>query len=248
MIAPRALGDEQRLAINASFDGCVTIVGAAGSGKTTALVARAERARLLEPNAEPLWFARAADLGTFAARILERVGKAVTLVDDADAQGTFADACAPLFALAWEEFLAHEVDPEVPGLRSPNRFLESAFRLIRRLREARVEPPEFLSASLRGATDFYANPPNFADPALLAAVKPTYHDSLAVSPTELQRQYRREIDLAKISGETVRTLRRARRGGRARHATRCRGCGDRRRARRRIVRGESARRTPLRVR
>lgn len=198
MIAPPALGDEQRLAIDASFDGCVTIVGAAGSGKTTALVARAERARLIEPNAEPLWFARAADLGTFAARILERAGKAVTLVDDADAQGTFADACAPLFALAWEEFLAHEVDPEVPGLRSPNRFLESAFRLIRRLREARVEPPEFLSASLRGATEFYANPPNFADPALLAAVKPAYHDSLAVSPTELQRQYRREIDLAKI--------------------------------------------------
>ena len=53
-------------------------------------------------------------------------------------------------------------------------------------------------AALTGATEFYANPPNFADPALLIATKNTYHDSLDVDAGELQRQYRREIDLAKI--------------------------------------------------
>ena len=52
--------------------------------------------------------------------------------------------------------------------------------------------------ALTGATEFYANPPNFADPSLLIATKNTYHDSLDVTPAELARQYRREIDLAKI--------------------------------------------------
>lgn len=197
MIAPSALADEQRRAIDAPFDRCVTIAGGAGTGKTTTLVARAERARALE-QAPPLWVPRTHRFGTFAAEILATTGTAVALVDDVDAETTFALACAPLFALEWEEFVARQVDPEIPGLRSPNRFLESAFRLIRRLRDARVEPSVFLTRALTGATEFYAKPPNFADPALLAAVKDAYHDSLVVSPAELHRQYRREVDLAKI--------------------------------------------------
>ena len=51
---------------------------------------------------------------------------------------------------------------------------------------------------MTGATEFYANPPNLADPGLLAATKATYHDSLDATPQELLRQRRREIDLAKI--------------------------------------------------
>ena len=56
----------------------------------------------------------------------------------------------------------------------------------------------FLSRALAGATEFYANPPNLADPRLLAATKSSYHDSLDATPEELLRQHRREIDLAKI--------------------------------------------------
>ncbi len=120
------------------------------------------------------------------------------LIDDVEAELLFAEACEPLFSLTWEEFAGKQLDPEVPGLRSPARFLESAFRLIRRLRDADVEPSLFLARALSGATEFYAKPPNFADPALLIATKAAYHDSLDVAPAELLRQYRREIDLAKI--------------------------------------------------
>ncbi len=192
------LNAEQRLAVDASFDGCVAIVGAPGTGKSTTMLARAARARALYPQAEPLSFPSERRFDTFAAHVLERSGVHATLIDDVEAEALFADACAPLFALDWEEFVSAQLDPEVPGLRSPGRFLDSAFRLIRKLRDALVEPHEFLSRALAGGTDFYAKPPNFADPALLMSVKGAYHDSLAVTPAELQRQYRREIDLAKI--------------------------------------------------
>jgi superfamily I DNA/RNA helicase len=105
---------------------------------------------------------------------------------------------SPLFELRWPEFAQEQLDPEVPGLRSPQRFLQSAFRLIRRLGDASVDPALFLSLALSGATEFYANPPNFTDPSLLIATKNTFHDSLDVSAQELARQYRREVDLAKI--------------------------------------------------
>jgi superfamily I DNA/RNA helicase len=192
------LDDEQRLAVEASFEACVAIVGAAGTGKTTAMLARAARAHVLYAGAQPLSFQADYRFDAYATGVLERTGTHARLIDDVEAEALFADACAPLFALDWEEFVSAQVDPEVPGLRSPGRFLDSAFRLIRKLREACVEPHEFLSRALAGATEFYAKPPNFADPALLMAIKDAYHDSLAVTPAELQRQYRREIDLAKI--------------------------------------------------
>jgi hypothetical protein len=198
VIAPSVLADEQRRAVEAPPDACVTISGAPGTGKSVALAARVERARSLEPQAEPLWFPQTHRFGSFAANVLADAGAPVVLIDDVEAEAVFAAACAPLFALEWEELAAEQLDPEVPGLRSPNRFLSSAFRLIRRLRDALVEPQEFLARSLSGATEFYGKTPNLADPALLAGVKDAYHDSLAVSPAELRRQYRREVDLAKI--------------------------------------------------
>jgi superfamily I DNA/RNA helicase len=197
MIAP-ALGDEQRRAVEAPLDVCVAICGAPGTGKTAALHARAQRAVARFPGAEPLWLPDRGAFGRYAAGVLKLAGSEVALVDDVAAETTFAAACAPLFALNWEEIVSEQLDPEVPGLRSPGRFLESAFRLIRKLREARIGPDQFLAGALAGATEFYANPPNFADPALLLAVGEAYRDSLAVAAPELQRQYRREIDLAKI--------------------------------------------------
>ncbi|MBV8531474.1 MAG: ATP-dependent helicase, partial [Candidatus Eremiobacteraeota bacterium] len=185
-------------AVGAPYDDCLALVGAAGTGKTTALVARIERARDVNPAAEPLVITPHVALETYAADVLNRHGYCVTLVDDVEAEQTFAEASAPLLALRWEEFAENQLDPEVPGLRSPSRFLQSAFRLIRRLRDASINPPQFLSDALTGATQFYANPPNLAAPALLFGTKASYHDSLGVSPNELARQHRREIDLAKI--------------------------------------------------
>ncbi|MBV8374960.1 MAG: AAA family ATPase, partial [Candidatus Eremiobacteraeota bacterium] len=192
------LDEQQRLAIEAPLDACVAITGAAGTGKSTALEQRIERAGREDPQARPLIPRSPRELESFAFDVLASVGASVRAIDDVDALLLFERACAPLFELQWEEFAGAEIDPEIPGLRAPHRFAESAFRLIRRLREARIEPHEFLAHSLEGATQFYGRPPNFADPALLAATKEVYRDSLDVDPAELQRQYRREVDLAKI--------------------------------------------------
>ena len=188
---------EQRSAIDAPFDGCVAIVGPAAAGKSTALTQRAVRARELSPKAQPLAVAAPGELDEYAVALLVSLGVRATLIDDVEAERIFADCAAPLLALQWDEFAANQLDPEIPSLRSPERFLRSAFRLVRRLRDAAIAPGAFLSGALTGATEFYANPPNLADPALLLGTKSNYHDSLDVAPPELQRQYRRELDLAK---------------------------------------------------
>lgn len=189
---------EQRGAVDAPYDECLAILGAPGTGKSTALHERIARLRQFHPDVEPLLLNPGRNLEEYATALLASHGEGPVLVDDVEAELVFAEACSPLFALQWEEFAQNQLDPEVPALRSPERFLQSAFRLIRRLRDADVGPVLFLSRALTGATEFYARPPNLADPALLSATKHSYHDSLAASSQELLRQHRREIDLAKI--------------------------------------------------
>ena len=193
------LDEHQRAALEAPFDRCVAILGGSGTGKTTALLERAERARALH-SGTPLIVTAQRRLQELALEILRDAGMAADLVDDVDAEALFAQGCAPLFALEWEEFAAAAelLDPEVPGLRSPQRFLESSFRLVRKLRDASIAPADFLESCLRGGAEFYAKTPNLADTALLHSTKEAYRDSLDVDTAELQRQYRREIDLAKI--------------------------------------------------
>ncbi len=189
---------EQQLAVDAPLDACVAITGACGTGKSTVLEQRSARPRREDRQVQPLVLFAPHGLEKLAFDLLETTGMPVQRMDDVDAFELFVGACSPLFDLQWKEFSEHQLDPEIPGLRSPRRFADSAFRLIRRLREAGIEPREFLMQSLSGATQFYAKPPNFADPSLLAATKENYRDSLEVEASELQRQHRREIDLAKI--------------------------------------------------
>ncbi|MBV9232984.1 MAG: UvrD-helicase domain-containing protein, partial [Candidatus Eremiobacteraeota bacterium] len=190
------LSEEQRRAVEAPWDCCVAIMGPPGSGKSFALRRRAARAReelaaaVLELNAEN-------SLDAFAFSLLKERHPYVRLVDDAEAALLFEGACSSLLSLEWLEF-GDGLDFEVSGLRTPERFIAAAFRLIRRLRDAAVTPDEFLSDALRGAAEFYAKPPNFADPALLVATKSEYHDSLDVTTDELLRQRHVEINLAKI--------------------------------------------------
>ncbi len=118
------------------------------------------------------------------------------VVEDGAAERLFARAARPLFSLDWEAIASAAVDPEIPGLRAPERFAAAALRLIHKLRDAAIDPDAFLGYALRGATAFYATPPNFANPALLFATKEEYRDSLRVDGAELERQRRREVDLA----------------------------------------------------
>lgn len=197
--------DEQREAVDAPFQTSLAITGAPGTGKTTALRARVERFTREHSAETYLHVSHPDDLVTLAEHVLELAGKPVNLVDDVEAEWVFARCAQPLFQLEWDELIAGTIDPEVPGLRSPERFLVAAFRLIRKLRDAAISPKEFLDRSLQGATSFYASPPNFAHPDLIYATKDAYRDSLDVTPAELQRQYRREIDLAKVLAKLYET-------------------------------------------
>jgi superfamily I DNA/RNA helicase len=117
----------------------------------------------------------------------------------------FERAAAPLFSAEWAEYLGADIDPEISGLRTPDRFASAVLRLIVKLRDAGISPDTMLAHALRGASAFYGKPPNFADPGLLFATKDEYRSSLLVGPAELERQHRREIDLAKIVAKLYRS-------------------------------------------
>jgi superfamily I DNA/RNA helicase len=208
------LDEQQSAAVSASFASLLTVTGAPGSGKTTTLAARARRAenvllaaprfasceRLRDLLGEPFEVVTVEALGL---QVLEKAvslagGAAVRHVDEVDASIIFDRAAEPLFLMEWAEFIEAQIDPEVPGLRAPQRFLEAAFRLITKLRDAQMAPEKFLATALKGATQFYARPPNLAHPDLLYYTKDSYRDSLDVDAAELVRQHRREVDLAKI--------------------------------------------------
>lgn len=188
-------------------DPCVAIVGGSATGKSSLLIARAREcegmALVLASSTAPLRAARAAlgdaaivqTTGAFAVSLLR---EPVRIVDDVEAELLFAEAAAPLLALQWPEFSDETLDPEVPGMRAPQRFLEAAFRLARKLCDAGVSPEAFLHSAQVGATSFYAHPPNLANPDLLHYTKDVYRDSLDVSNDELQRQFRHESHLAQI--------------------------------------------------
>jgi superfamily I DNA/RNA helicase len=126
-------------------------------------------------------------------------------IDAYEAQEIFTAAIAPLFSADWSDFLGPDIDPEIPGLRAPDRFATAVFRLIGKLRAAHIDPDAFLNAALRGATAFYASPPNLAAPSLLVATKDEHRSALSVNGAELDRQRRRELDLAKIIAKIYRT-------------------------------------------
>ena len=199
------------------------ITGAAGTGKTSELLRRAGEAA----NAGPVLLTAASQMSIdvlrgrcenerVVLRSLDEIaldvlyaaagdGKRPQLIDDVQAALLFEEAAQPLLSLEWTEFMEAQVDPEVPGLRAPQRFLDAAFHLFCKFRDALVSPEQFLESALRGATSFYAQVPNFAHPDLLYYTKDTHQDSLNVDATELERQRRREIDLAKILSKLYRS-------------------------------------------
>jgi len=127
------------------------------------------------------------------------------LVDPIDAEEIFERATAPLFSAEWSDWLGTDIDPEIAGLRTPDRFADAALRLIRKLRDAGIDDEALLATAKRGAASFYANPPNLASPALVSATKDEHRASLAVDAFELERQRRRELDLAKILARLYRS-------------------------------------------
>ena len=201
------------LARDATLGVAATIVTAAHADGAAALAARIET--LLPPERA----AERAHAGRYVGCGLERLafdllaehatltGLAydIEAIDGYDAEEIFERAIAPLFSADWNEFLGPDIDPEIPGLRAPDRFAVAVLRLIRKLRAAHITPEDFLKAALRGATAFYANPPNLSAPSLLFATKDEHRGALAVDGAERERQRRREIDLAKIIAKLYRS-------------------------------------------
>ncbi|MEA2786219.1 MAG: ATP-dependent helicase UvrD/PcrA, partial [Candidatus Eremiobacteraeota bacterium] len=217
---------ERALALPAEH-GLLAFTGPPTSGKTDALVRRFAALVAADPAlAEATIVTAARDDGAreLAARMTEATGIAVrgaTLdalafellrahpldtglaldleaIDPLDAEEIFERAAAPLFSAEWSDWLGADVDPEIAGLRTPARFAGAALRLIRKLRDSGIDVDAFLAVAMRGATTFYANPPNLTSPALLSATKDEHRASLAVGASELDRQRKRELDLAKI--------------------------------------------------
>ena len=204
----------------ATIPACRRIAGAPGSGKTRELLARVRAAvdgglrpeQIVVASPHPLAARRlgGAPLAALALRILEgnafESGLALDLarIEDIDAETHFERAAGSLFSLAWVELVEPELgdapslDYEIAGLRTPERFAQAAYRLFRKLRGAGISPERFLDISLKKAAEWYANPPNLAHPDLLFATPDRYRDSLHADAPELERQRRREIDLAKI--------------------------------------------------
>jgi superfamily I DNA/RNA helicase len=133
------------------------------------------------------------------------LGPDIERLDPAEAAVVFERAAAPLFSAEWADYLGADIDPEISGLRTPDRFADAVLRLIAKLRDAGIDPEMMLQYAQRGANAFYANPPNLTEPGLLYATKEDYRNSLLVGPAELERQRRREIDLAKIVAKLYRS-------------------------------------------
>ena len=127
------------------------------------------------------------------------------LLEPEEIEEIFERAAAPLFSAEWADYLGTEIDPEISGLRAPDRFAGAVLRLIVKLRDAGISPETMLAQALKGANAFYGKPPNFAEPGLLLATKDEHRSSLLVKPDELERQRRREIDLAKIVAKLYRS-------------------------------------------
>ena len=196
------------------------ISGRPGSGKTRELMVRIaaaefprERLIVASPHVRSAARLGGTTLASYAFAILEQhafaCGLALELecIDDVDAETHFAEAASSLFSLEWVELAEPELggdpslDYEIAGLRAPERFAQAAYRLIRKLRAAGITPKRFLESALHKAAEWYAKPPNLANPDLLYAAK-RYRDSLNADGPELERQRRREIDLAKILART----------------------------------------------
>jgi superfamily I DNA/RNA helicase len=201
------LGRDAALGIGA------TIVTAPRSEAAAALAARIDAqlpaARAAERARDGRYFGRRLDGLAFDMlaehATLTNLAYDLEAIDAYDAEEIFERAIAPLFSADWSEFLGPDIDPEIPGLRAPERFAVAVLRLIRKLRAAQISPDAFFASALRGATTFYANPPNLSAPSLLFATKDEHRGALAVSASELERQRRREIDLAKIITKVYRS-------------------------------------------
>jgi len=218
------LDDAQQQSLDVPLDAHLSIVGAAGTGKTAALVVRVRHALERLGEGERILVSSPAHGGLamlshalrddaldrrleikpltdVALELLREAQPARhrTIVETSEAAIAFEDAASDLFDGDWAEIEDEgEVDPDVTGLRSPERFRAAALRLIAKLRSARIDVSSFAAACSRGLTTFYGHPPNFFNPSLVMSTPEEHRTSLVVDSRELERQRERELALIKV--------------------------------------------------
>ena len=220
------------------------ITGAAGSGKTTGLAARAatrpggKGTLVICPNA--------ASSEAFRRALAERGAPESVEVDALEghlarwmreefvssgaspdlAVGGDADSCAlartagrAVLDMSWPGFRTANFTLDLPFLGRPEVFFDEASGLFRQLRRWGVTPEEFESGCADGIAEFYGDDVEraralCADPQVRSKASSRGRQALLADVGKLRTQKRAERDLAKLLGYLYREYRAAARGAR----------------------------------
>jgi superfamily I DNA/RNA helicase len=215
-------------------EGVTLVTGPPGSGKTTALAARALRRARVAPvlvicsNVSGVRSFRAAlrrlggadavHVGTAPEHCLRWLRSHHALAGvhpDVRAGGEHAareivrEAAAGLLDMSWPELQIADLDLNLPFLSRPEKFLGEAGNLFRQLRGTRVAPDEFDRGNSAGLTAFYGDEveaalAKCADPALNSRVSRRGREALRANAAVLQQQKRAERGLAILLGRLYR--------------------------------------------
>ncbi|MBV8365171.1 MAG: hypothetical protein JO194_01605, partial [Candidatus Eremiobacteraeota bacterium] len=202
--------------------GVAVVTGPPGSGKTTALAARAHRlaqhapvhvicshasgVAVFERHIEHLGGSRLVRVATAPEHCvhwlrthyaLAGVQPDVALGGEAAARANVRKAADGLLNMSWPEVSGEDLDLDVPFLSRVDKFLDEAAVLIRQLRGGRVSPDEFERTCALGATSFYGDGVEAAlvkasDPQVGQRVGRRGREALRAGAAVLQQQKRAE--------------------------------------------------------
>jgi superfamily I DNA/RNA helicase len=220
--------DAQARVVEAPVEGVTIVTGPAGSGKTSALAARA--ARLGRTGAvvivcshesgvramrRALELAGAPDCvvaGTAPEHLahwmrsnyaLANVSPKLRPGGDAAARSVVRIAGRGLLDLSWPMLRAGSVDLDLPFLSRPDAFLNEAAQLFRQLRRSRIDPAAFEKGCRNGLDVFYGSGVERAlvlirEPGLSARASRRGREAMGAREPTLLAQRRAERDLGTL--------------------------------------------------
>ncbi|HZV79876.1 MAG TPA: UvrD-helicase domain-containing protein [Candidatus Binatus sp.] len=206
--------------------GVTVVTGPPGSGKTSALAARAARlarqapvhvicshasgVRVFERHVRQLGAEQGIRVATGPQHCvhwlrthyaLAGVHPDIAAGGEAAARVVVRQAAQGLLDMTWPEVDGADLDLDVPFLSWVDKFLEEAAVLIRQLRGARISPEEFERGCALGITAFYGDEVEAAlvksaDPQIVARVGRRGREALRAGAGVLQQQKRAERSCA----------------------------------------------------
>ncbi|HXM17803.1 MAG TPA: 3'-5' exonuclease [Candidatus Tumulicola sp.] len=220
-----ALSDAQARVVEAPGEGITLVTGPAGSGKTSALAARAARfgktgavVIVCSHESGVRAMRRALDLAGAPERVvagiapehlahwmrsnyaLANVSPKLRPGGDAAARSIVRIAGRGLLDLSWPMLRAGTVDLDLPFLSRPDAFLDEAAQLFRQLRRSRIGPAAFEEGCRNGLDVFYGSGVERAlvlirEPGLGARASRRGREAMGAREATLLAQRRAEHDL-----------------------------------------------------